>query len=813
MERSDGSLPSHSGNSEFRVNQLSSSNTRIIKEKNKALDENKAMRQEKQAMRQEIQRWKGEYKNQAETILGMAQENARLRGEIERQGEVNTPDTSDKATQKPYRISKKSLSFFSPSRPLPTTGSHNPLLQPNGRVPTTTHEVTEELIANHDDHDMDAPVPPLLVATPPAPQDLTELPTLPNPVKHHGFWSCSWEKPALQPTGNHELLPVAPGPDQGAPPPSSNISFAFFGDNNSLWPALLPPNIKLEHIIFLVMVPPNRHFAVTSIGTQSYLQQPGNSPHAQPWSIAGFKSLVQPILRLAKIQDGSSTTAPQTVDRLAIADPIKGIGAIATILVARDDAALEELKRGYGLPDAGLHRRSIDDGFNRSGGPNRSEIVIGTGYHNLRSTYKNLYNTSAVADIHSSQIMQLFPYTCIISPPNGLAHPFPTELMNDTDIRAAIFQEGAFVFRESIDMDKVDRNLIHTRSLKYETLTDKELERHHKPPGSIRCQLAITNASVATHIDLGPADRGYSALPQSISPWYGCINDEGRIIIFPTSHVHTPAETAKGLHNLEHHSLVCRVEIIGPEIKPNIHCRVCGHKNSRFGSEAASSNPTNCCDAPDFLKYEAAEKNYRTDREAYIDHQRKVEEAREEEVRVTESAIRHRELLAEAIALEARLNAEEDVAPAPMDTHPDGHSHPTATTEASYAGASSASSAATIRHTTPVAPHQSADPLLKEDARPFKEIPHKPQRYTDSRNQVGISSSYSAMAAHTYTMDIPLLGLIAGPKPAYPRDRDRGRGKGGINNRGRGGGRGKGFNAQHAYEGKGKGKGNPQWDY
>ena len=90
------------------------------------------------------------------------------------------------------------------------------------------------------------------------------------------------------------------------------------------------------------------------------------------------QSLVQPISRLAKIQDGSSTTTQETVDRLAIADPIKGIGAIATIMVAKDDAALAELKRGYALPDAALHRRAINDGYNRSGDPNRSEIVIGT---------------------------------------------------------------------------------------------------------------------------------------------------------------------------------------------------------------------------------------------------------------------------------------------------------------------------------------------------------------------------------------------------------------------------------------------------
>ena len=77
-------------------------------------------------MRQELDRWKGEYTNQVQTIIGMTQENARLRGEIERQREVNIPDTADKATQKMYRIPKKSLSFFSPSRPLPTTGSPTP---------------------------------------------------------------------------------------------------------------------------------------------------------------------------------------------------------------------------------------------------------------------------------------------------------------------------------------------------------------------------------------------------------------------------------------------------------------------------------------------------------------------------------------------------------------------------------------------------------------------------------------------------------------------------------------------------------------
>ena len=474
-------------------------------------------------------------------------------------------------------------------------------------------------------------------------------------------------------------------------------------------------------------------------------------------------------------------------------------------MVAKDDAALDELKRGYALPDAALHRRAINDGYNRSGDPNRSEIVIGTGCHNLRSAYKNLYNPSAVADVHSSQIMQLFPYTCIISPPHGLAHPFPVELMDDTDIRAAIFQEGAFIFRESINLDEVDRNLIHTRSLKFETLTDKELDRYHKPPGSVRCQLAITLASAAAHIDLGHANRGYSALPQSISPWYGCVNDEGKIIIFPTSHVHTPAETAKGLHNLERHSLVSRVEIIGPELQPNIHCRVCGHKNPRFGSEAANSNPTNCCDAPDFFKYEAAERNYRADRESYIDHQRKAEEAREEELRVTESAIRHRELLADALALEARLNAEEDAASTPMDTG--RPSHPTAATEASYAGASSASSAATIRHTTPNARYNPEDPLYENDARPFKEIHRKPQTYSDSRNQVGISSSYSAMAAHTYSMDIPLLGLIAGPKPAYPRNRDRGKGKGGNRTTGAAEEAGAGVSTPNTLtEGKGKEK-------
>ena len=164
------------------------------------------------------------------------------------------------------------------------------------------------------------------------------------------------------------------------------------------------------------MVSPTRHFAVTSSGTQYYLQQPGNNSRDQPWTSTGFKSLLQPITRISKSQDGSSQSAQRTVDRLAVVDPIKGTGAIATVMAASSDAALAEIIAGYDLPAAGFIRRSINDGYNRAGEPNRSEIIIGTGYLNLRNAYKALYNASVVADIHSSQIMQLFPYTCIISP-------------------------------------------------------------------------------------------------------------------------------------------------------------------------------------------------------------------------------------------------------------------------------------------------------------------------------------------------------------------------------------------------------------
>ena len=127
--------------------------------------------------------------------------------------------------------------------------------------------------------------------------------------------------------------------------------------------------------------------------------------------------------------------------------------------------------------------------------------------------------------------------------------------------------------------------------------------------------------------------------------------------------------------------------------------------------------------------------------------------------------------------------------------------------------ASAASSAPTTLYQDPHdhssnSPH--GDPT--HDGHHFKEVHHS-QRYSDSRNQIGISSSYGAMAAHTYSMDIPLLGIVAGPKAAYPRG--RGKGKGENNGRGRGS-RGRGLNTHHTYGGKGKGKGAappPNWDY
>ena len=132
---------------------------------------------------------------------------------------------------------------------------------------------------------------------------------------------------------------------------------------------------------------------------------------------------------------------------------------------------------------------------------------------------------------------------------------------------------------------------------------------------------------------------------------------------------------------------------------------------------------------------------------------------------------------------------------------------PISTTTSNYDSASAASSAPTVRHLDLSTPRANADPF-DPTSHSFKEVQHKPQKYSDSRNHIGTPSSYATMAAHAYTMEIPLLGLIAGPKPAYPRGREKGKG-GNNNNRGRGGGRG----AQHTYGGKGRGKGTPQWDY
>ena len=153
--RSDGSLPSQAGNPEYRVNQLTDSNSRIIEEKNRVLDENRAMKQE-------LKMWQGEYKNAADTIYDMAQENERLRGALKRQEEVqHTTTTSDKASQKPYRIARKSLAFFSPSRSLPTTGYPNPLLQPPSGSSTLETPGVEEL--EKGDHDI---LPTLPTTTP-----------------------------------------------------------------------------------------------------------------------------------------------------------------------------------------------------------------------------------------------------------------------------------------------------------------------------------------------------------------------------------------------------------------------------------------------------------------------------------------------------------------------------------------------------------------------------------------------------------------------------------------------------------------------
>ena len=677
--------------------------------------------------------------------------------------------------------------------------------EPQHRPTVSTHSL-------HIDRSM-GPPPPVVRSSPtlpPAP-DQRALPAFPDPVKEHGFWSCDWAAESAQPSGNHGLLPVAPGDDQGITPPPRKLTFAFYGDNNALRPALLPPDTPLDRMFFLCMVPPSKHFAVTSTGTQAYLQQPGTG-RQQPWTPAHFKSMVQPIARIAKVSDGSSRIERTTVERLAVLDPIQGTGAIATIFIAKDNEALAELMEGYGLRDSSPQRRTINDGYTRTDEPNRAEIIIGVGLKGLKRSYQNLFSQEVCGNIHRSQILQRFPYTCIISPPHGLANAFPAKLMNDKDIRAALFQEGCFIFGESIDTKAVDRNLIHTKSLRYEPLSETDLAHYHKPPGAMRCQLAITPHSVSTHIKLGPADRGFSPLARFISPWYGCVNADGKIIIFPTAHVHTPAEIATGLHTLERHSLVCRVETAGPEIKPNQHCRVCGGRAShRYGTEAFFADPDSCCDAHDFYKYEAAERKYKSDYESYLEEQRLASARREEERKVTETAIRERDTIAAALALEARINADDSDDP---DDPMESESHPpssAAATEESFASA--ASSAPTTLYQDPH-DHSSNSPHgdLAHDGHYFKEV-HRSQRYSDSRNQIGISSSYGAMAAHTYSMDIPLLGIVAGPKAAYPRG--RGKGKGDNNGRGRGS-RGRGLNTQHTYGGKGKGKGvapPPNWDY
>ena len=126
------------------MNQLSESNARVIKGKNKALEETKAFKNRNKILEKE-------QKQNRATIGQMAEELDRLRDDLNHQRKA---PTTDQTTQRSYMIARHSQDLFSPHTPLHSTRTPYPpqLLEAKDGPPT-----------NHDETgtDHDAPVPPL----------------------------------------------------------------------------------------------------------------------------------------------------------------------------------------------------------------------------------------------------------------------------------------------------------------------------------------------------------------------------------------------------------------------------------------------------------------------------------------------------------------------------------------------------------------------------------------------------------------------------------------------------------------------------
>ena len=204
----------------------------------------------------------------------------------------------------------------------------------------------------------------------------------------------------------------------------------------------------------------------------------------------------------------------------------------------------------------------------------------------------------------------------IPTPPPDFIHDFPASLFDNYHIRAALFYAGIFRFKINADVAHLDPAIKHPITFRFRD--GREHAATHYPTstqpeeGSLHFYYAVEPGAFQGHLQLGPRNRGYSALPHTVVIYNAVINFDDTILLFPTSHRHTEEEIAAGIDTLPHIPVHCPISTSGPGISPD-YCQCCGAYNSLnkvvtldCGGKVFIPHDPPCCPMPDDIRFSEA---------------------------------------------------------------------------------------------------------------------------------------------------------------------------------------------------------------
>ena len=465
----------------------------------------------------------------------------------------------------------------------------------------------------------------------------------------------------------------------------------------------------------------------------------------------------------------NSDSKHKDISRLFIADSKEGNTATGFVYVARSDAHLNRFRtdQGFQLEDTSVTYQ-YNHGKNRAGKERTTNYIIGTGMDALLEAWNVHFSFEALDNIVGHRIASDYQHVCQIHFPNHFKEPVPTSIFNEEFIRAAFYKEGFFRFHPLYQETITNHHLLHTVTQRYSEITNPSRNEKMCPPGSLRCHICLDGETFKANLAEGTADRGGSALPETIVAFYAVVNDDKEIECYSTSHIHTAKEKLRGIHLRPHVPIGLKLRTVGPSVCYKF-CRVCSSFNPEtIYTGANSAHPKlsmgrPCCDAPTEQRCAPAE---------YLAH--KAREAEAEQASYLLVAARRQRLLQELSEEKlARAEAERKAVarhesncgtPRP---HP-AVSIPTSSTHSRPSlGSSSGHSAASDARTTR-GPTRNADDRRPSFSNPSKGLASDrplPARYGDPHPKIPKHQETQNLPT---SVGLPILGLFAKPYSSTP---------------------------------------------